>query len=79
MTLRPSLTDAVYRYRGGYTKTQRRDLEQRLFSGALLGIITTNALELGINVGSLDATIHLGVPSSQSSLVRLYFLAFFVD
>lgn len=60
------------RYRGGYTKAQRRDLEQKLFSGALLGLTTTNALELGIDVGGLDVTLHLGVPSSQSSLVRVY-------
>ena len=62
-----------HRYRGGYTKAQRREIERKLFDGTMLGLTTTNALELGINIGSLDATIHLGIPSSQSSLVMAKF------
>lgn len=64
-----SLILFVCSYRGGYTKEQRREIEQKLFGGALLGLTATSALELGIDVGGLDATLHLGVPSSQSSLV----------
>lgn len=46
----------------------RRRIEQRLFSGDLLGVVATNALELGIDIGELDCTIHLGLPSSIASL-----------
>ena len=48
----------------------RRDIEKEAFSGKLLGIVATNALELGINIGSLDAVIMLGFPFSVASLVR---------
>ncbi|KAG7383543.1 hypothetical protein PHYPSEUDO_003580 [Phytophthora pseudosyringae] len=58
----------VSSYRGGYTLESRRRIEQRLFSGDLLGVVATNALELGIDIGELDCTIHLGLPSSVASL-----------
>ncbi|GMG17753.1 unnamed protein product [Phytophthora fragariaefolia] len=58
----------VSSYRGGYTLNSRRRIEQRLFSGDLLGVVATNALELGIDIGELDCTIHLGLPSSIASL-----------
>ncbi|EGZ29744.1 hypothetical protein PHYSODRAFT_471348 [Phytophthora sojae] len=58
----------VSSYRGGYTLDARRRIEQRLFSGDLLGVVATNALELGIDIGELDCTIHLGLPSSIASL-----------
>ncbi|KAG3237261.1 hypothetical protein PI124_g17749 [Phytophthora idaei] len=58
----------VSSYRGGYTLEARRRIEQRLFSGDLLGVVATNALELGIDIGELDCTIHLGLPSSIASL-----------
>ncbi|KAE8878475.1 hypothetical protein PF005_g8317 [Phytophthora fragariae] len=58
----------VSSYRGGYTLDSRRRIEQRLFSGDLLGVVATNALELGIDIGELDCTIHLGLPSSIASL-----------
>jgi DEAD/DEAH box helicase domain-containing protein len=45
-----------------------RQIEKRFFEGDLLGVIATNALELGIDVGDLDVTIHLGFPNSLSSL-----------
>ena len=57
-------------YRGGYTKEQRRGIERQLFDGELLGVVCTNALELGIDVGSLDATLHVGFPPSVSSLLQ---------
>ncbi|TDH68485.1 hypothetical protein CCR75_001416 [Bremia lactucae] len=62
------LRDRVTSYRGGYTLETRRRIEQRLFSGDLLGVVATNALELGIDIGELDCTIHLGFPSSVASL-----------
>nr|CCA17215.1 DEAD/DEAH box RNA helicase putative [Albugo laibachii Nc14]CCA23690.1 DEAD/DEAH box RNA helicase putative [Albugo laibachii Nc14] len=58
----------VLTYRGGYSVKDRRSIEQRLFQGDLLGVVATNALELGIDVGHLDCTLHLGFPSSISSL-----------
>lgn len=48
----------------------RRQIEQQAFSGKLLGIIATNALELGINIGTLDAVVMIGFPFSVASLVR---------
>ncbi|GMF36485.1 unnamed protein product [Phytophthora lilii] len=67
----PSTQNLLHRvssYRGGYTVESRRRIEQRLFSGDLLGVVATNALELGIDAGELDCTIHLGLPSSIASL-----------
>lgn len=58
----------VASYRGGYEKQDRRDIEVKLRNGELLAVVATNALELGIDVGSLDATLHLGVPESITSL-----------
>jgi DEAD/DEAH box helicase domain-containing protein len=55
-------------YRAGYTPAQRREIESRLFAGDLLGVSATNALELGIDVGSLDAVISVGFPGTVSSL-----------
>eukprot|EP00897_Mesotaenium_endlicherianum_P010153 jgi/Mesen1/9166/ME000591S08489 len=46
----------------------RREIERCLFSGELRGVTATNALELGVDVGSLDATLHLGFPGSVASL-----------
>ena len=47
-------------YRGGYSPAERRSIEAELFSGRLIGVAATNALELGVDVGSLDVTLHLG-------------------
>ena len=55
-------------YRAGYTPAQRREIEQRLSSGELLGVSATNALELGIDVGLLDAVVSVGFPGTVSSL-----------
>ncbi|KAG8908600.1 hypothetical protein FRB99_004888 [Tulasnella sp. 403] len=60
--------DRVRGYRGGYSQEDRRAIERDAFSGKLLGIIATNALELGINIGSLDAVVMLGFPFSVASL-----------
>ena len=55
-------------YRAGYTPAQRREIERRLVDGDLLGVSATNALELGIDVGLLDAVICVGFPGTVSSL-----------
>jgi DEAD/DEAH box helicase domain-containing protein len=55
-------------YRAGYTAQQRREIERRLSEGDLLGVSATNALELGIDVGLLDAVISVGFPGTIASL-----------
>ena len=55
-------------YRAGYTPGQRREIEQRLMAGELLGVTATDALELGIDIGSLDCAISVGFPGTVSSL-----------
>ncbi len=55
-------------YRAGYTPAQRREIEQRLSNGDLLGVSATNALELGIDVGLLDCVICVGFPGTVASL-----------
>lgn len=60
--------NAIASYRGGYTEIDRRCIEQKLFNNQLIGVAATCALELGIDVGSLDVTLHMGFPGSFSSL-----------
>jgi DEAD/DEAH box helicase domain-containing protein len=55
-------------YRAGYTAGERRTIERRLLDGDLLGVSATNALELGIDVGLLDAVISVGFPGTVASL-----------
>ncbi|XP_048537809.1 uncharacterized ATP-dependent helicase YprA-like [Triticum urartu] len=64
----PELASSVCVYRGGYMASDRREIEADLFSGRLRGVAATNALELGIDVGHVDATLHLGFPGSIASL-----------
>ena len=64
----PELAGRVAAYRGGYRKEDRRRIERGLFGGGLAGVVATNALELGVDVGDLDATVHLGHPGSIASL-----------
>ena len=63
----PHLARAVTSYKGTYTPELRRKLEQSLFNGTLKGVICTNALELGIDIGDLDVCILAGFPGTISS------------
>lgn len=56
--------EAIDSYRGGYTAKERRQVEKALFKGELLALVATNALELGVDVGGLDAVILNGYPGS---------------
>ena len=58
------LAHKIDSYRAGYSLEARRDIERRLVSGEILCIVATNALELGINIGSLDLSLHCGMPLS---------------
>ncbi|MBA7519017.1 ATP-dependent RNA helicase DbpA [subsurface metagenome] len=63
----PLLKNKIYSYRAGISKTKRREIEQNFKNKKILGISSTNALELGIDIGSLDATICSGFPGTLSS------------
>jgi DEAD/DEAH box helicase domain-containing protein len=60
-------TPAVASYRGGYLPEERRAIENQLKTGVLKGIVSTNALEAGIDIGSLDAVLMNGYPGTMIS------------
>jgi DEAD/DEAH box helicase domain-containing protein len=68
----PALAERIAPYRAGYTPSQRRELERRLVEGELLGVVSTDALELGIDIGALDAAICVTFPGTVASLRQMW-------
>ena len=64
---KPGQPEQIRGYRGGYLPGERREIERGLRDGRILGVVTTNALELGIDVGSLDACVMAGYPGTIAS------------
>ena len=63
----PKLSNSVTAYRAGYLPQERRDIENRFKTKKLIGVVSTNALELGIDIGSLDSVIISGYPGTVIS------------
>jgi DEAD/DEAH box helicase domain-containing protein len=68
MVDRTGKSDLVRGYRGGYLPTRRRAVEQGLRAGEVLGVVSTSALELGVDIGHLDAAVLAGYPGTIASL-----------
>jgi DEAD/DEAH box helicase domain-containing protein len=60
----PGKPETIRGYRGGYLPTERREIERGLREGRIRGVVTTSAMELGIDVGSLDAVVMAGYPGT---------------
>lgn len=64
----PGLKERIAAYRGGYRPEDRREIERHLFQGELLAVVATTALELGIDIGDLDASLLVGFPGTVASM-----------
>lgn len=64
----PALAARISPYRAGYLPQERREIERRLFHGDLAGVVSTSALELGIDVGGLDTAVLVGYPGTMASV-----------
>jgi DEAD/DEAH box helicase domain-containing protein len=69
---RGDLAERILPYRAGYTPYQRREIERRLAEGELLAVVATSALELGIDVGDLDAAVVVTFPGTVASLRQMW-------
>jgi DEAD/DEAH box helicase domain-containing protein len=63
----PGSEGVIRGYRGGYLPLKRREIERGLREGSVLGVVSTNALELGVDIGSLDVAVICGYPGSVAS------------
>jgi DEAD/DEAH box helicase domain-containing protein len=70
--LEPELAERIAPYRAGYTAAQRHEIERRLVDGELLGVVCTDALELGIDIGELDAAVCVTYPGTVASLRQMW-------
>lgn len=59
--------EKIMAYRAGYTPAERREIERKLFSGELVGVTSTTALEVGVDIGGLDAVVMTGYPGTVAS------------
>jgi DEAD/DEAH box helicase domain-containing protein len=64
----PGTSERIRAYRAGYLASERREIERALFSGELLGVAATTALELGVDVGGLDAVVMNGFPGTVAQV-----------
>jgi DEAD/DEAH box helicase domain-containing protein len=67
LKLGPDMADKISAYRGGYTPLERARIEKDLVDGNIFGVVSTNALELGIDIGSLDMVVMGGFPGTRAS------------
>ena len=63
----PAPKETIVGYRGGYLPNERRSIERGLRDGRIRGVVSTNALELGIDIGSLDVAVLAGYPGTIAS------------
>ena len=68
----PELSGKLRAYRGGYLPNERRKIEKELRDGSVIGVVSTNALELGVDIGMLQVSVSLGYPGSISSLQQQF-------